>query len=203
MESNNKVILVGEIGEEFIFDHSSHGEDFYRSFLKIERKSGYTDKIPFVISKKIIDVRHNLIGLRVKIEGQFRSYNKYEGDKNILVLYVFVDMIKESEEDFQNVVELYGFICKYCNLRNVKTRDVSDVLLAVNRRNRKSDYIPCLAWNRNAQMASILDVGTRLSIKGRIQSREYIKRISEDEIQTKTAYEVSISELEVIDDEKI
>ena len=201
---NNKVRIVGEIVGQFEYSHEVFGENFYIGQLKIERTSGILDFIPIMVSERMVDVSADWKGIFVEVEGSFRSYNKKEEEKRKLLLSVFVIDFNQLENASynDNDVELDGYICKEVIYRKTPLgRDVSDLLIAVNRPYGKSDYIPCIAWGRNAVYSAELEVGTRIKLYGRIQSREYTKRISDTETKTKTAYEVSISKLEVVKDE--
>lgn len=195
---NNQVTLSGEIVSNFEFSHEVFGEEFYTSMLASERTSGQKDIIPVMVSERIVDTGADWIGRFVKVSGQFRSYNKHEENGNRLILSVFVTEFEEMpfSDNYSNHISIDGYICKQPNYRETPLgREIADILLAVNRPYGKSDYIPCICWGRNAVYASNLEVGTRLQIDGRIQSREYQKRISDDEFETRTAYEVSVSKL--------
>lgn len=207
----NQVTVSGKMVSEFSFSHEVYGEKFYIADLSVERMSGKCDIIPVMVSDRLIDTDANRIGGFLKISGQLRSYNKHEENKNRLILSVFAREFEEIEFEHEepgsgndeNNILLDGYICKKPSCRKTPLgREISDILLAVNRPYGKSDYIPCIAWGRNAVYASGLEVGTRLQIEGRIQSREYQKRISDDKYETRTAYEVSISILEVTEDEQ-
>lgn len=206
--SNNNVTLSGEIVNNFEFSHEVYGEGFYTAMLASERTSGQKDIIPIMVSDRLVDVKADWTGRFVKVSGQFRSYNKHEGEKNRLVLSVFVREFEEFEEmpfsdNYSNHISLDGYICKQPIYRKTPLgREIADILLAVNRPYGKSDYIPCIAWGRNAVYAGDLKVGARLQIDGRIQSKEYQKRISDNEYETRTAYEVSVGRLEVVEDEQ-
>lgn len=203
---NNKVTLSGEIVRNFEFSHEVFGEKFYTAMLVTERQSGQKDIIPIVVSDRLIDVKTDWIGRFVKVSGQFRSYNKHDGERNRLMLSVFVREFEDFEEmpfsdNSSNHISLDGYICKHPIYRKTPLgREIADILLAVNRPYGKSDYIPCIAWGRNARFAENLEVGTKLQIEGRIQSREYQKRIADEEYETRTAYEVSISKLTVVEE---
>lgn len=203
---NNQVTLSGEIVSNFEFSHEAFGEGFYTAELATERASGNKDIIPVMTSERLVDVRADWEGHFVKVSGQFQSYNKHEGEKNHLILSVFVREFEEFEEmpfsdNYSNHISLDGYICKPPIYRETPLgREIADILLAVNRPYGKSDYIPCIAWGRNARFAGSLKVGTRLHIEGRIQSREYQKRISETESETRVAYEVSISKMEIAEE---
>lgn len=201
---NNKVRIVGEIAGRFEYSHEVFGENFYIGQLKIERTSGVSDLIPITVSDRMVDVSADWNGIFVEVEGQFRSYNKKEEEKRKLLLSVFVRDFKQLENVSynDNDIELDGYICKETIYRKTPLgREVADLLIAVNRPYRKTDYVPCIAWGRNAVYSTELEVGTRIKLYGRIQSREYTKRISDTETETRRAYEVSISKLEVVKDE--
>lgn len=200
---NNKVRIVGEIVGQFEYSHEVFGENFYIGQLKIERTSGILDFIPITVSERMVDVSADWNGIFVEVEGSFRSYNKKDEEKRKLLLSVFVRDFNQLENASynDNDVELDGYICKETICRKTPLgREVADLLIAVNRPYGKSDYIPCIAWGRNAVYLAELEVGTHIKLCGRIQSREYTKRISDTETETKTAYEVSVSKLEVVTD---
>lgn len=204
---NNKVTLSGEIVSNFGFSHEVYGEGFYTAMLASERESTVKDIIPIMVSERLIDVKADWIGRFVKVSGQFRSYNKNENGRRHLKLLVFVREFEDitDERGFgledENLISLDGYICKEPKYRKTPLgREIADILLAVNRPYGKSDYIPCIAWGRNARFASGLEVGARLQIDGRIQSREYQKRISDDECETRTAYEVSVKKVKKVEE---
>ena len=198
---NNKVSVIGTIVSDFTFSHAVFGEGFYLLNLSVSRLSEQADVIPLMISERLIDVTRDYRGCTIEAIGQFRSYNRHEGSKNRLVLSVFVREVRFMEEftDYTktNQIFLDGYICKEPIYRKTPLgREIADLLVAVNRPYGKSDYIPCIAWGRNARYASGFAVGTRILIWGRVQSREYTKRLSETECEKRVAYEVSVSKLE-------
>ena len=198
---NNKVSVIGTIVSDFTFSHAVFGEGFYLLDLSVSRLSEQADVIPLMISERLIDVTRDYRGCTIEAIGQFRSYNRHEGSKNRLVLSVFVREVRFMEEftDYTktNQIFLDGYICKEPIYRKTPLgREIADLLVAVNRPYGKSDYIPCIAWGRNARYASGFAVGTRILIWGRVQSREYTKRLSETECEKRVAYEVSVSKLE-------
>ena len=198
---NNRVSVIGTIVSEFTFSHAVYGEGFYIVDLSVNRLSEQADVIPLMISERLIDVTKDLRGCTIEAIGQFRSYNRHEGLKNRLVLSVFVQEVQFMEEftDYTktNQIFLDGYICKEPIYRKTPLgREIADLLVAVNRPYGKSDYIPCISWGRNARFASGFTVGTRVLIWGRVQSREYTKKLSETECEKRTAYEVSVSKLE-------
>lgn len=198
---NNKVSVIGEIVSGFTFSHEVFGEGFYLVNVAISRLSEQSDTIPLMISERLIDIHEDYHGRTVEAIGQFRSYNRHEGLKNRLMLSVFVREINFLEEftDYTKTNQIYldGFICKSPIYRKTPLgREIADLLMAVNRPYGKSDYIPCIAWGRNARFASGFEVGTRIRVWGRVQSREYTKKVSEIECEKRVAYEVSISKME-------
>ena len=207
---NNQLVLIGKVTSEKRFSHEIYGEKFYIFDLSVPRLSGNADNIPITISERLLVEEDLKIGKNVIIEGQFRSYNSYENEKNRLVLTVFAKEIKfgnEDEEEFKpskenssNEVILDGFICKKPIYRKTPFgREIADVLLAVNRAYNKSDYIPCIAWGRNARFCENIPVGTEVRIIGRVQSRQYEKKYEDGTSEIRIAYEVSVASLEVID----
>ena len=201
--SNNQGAVIGTIEDEFVFNHEIYAEKFYTCTVRVPRLSGTSDDIRVMVSERLImDGEYN-VGDMVEVTGQFRSYNSYENGDNRLVLTVFAkDIMHYEEADNKNPNTLYlnGFICKEPVYRTTPFgREITDLLLAVNRSYNKSDYIPIIAWGRNARFAKNLNVGDNVKIWGRIQSRTYQKRISDEETITKTAYEVSTNRIELVD----
>ena len=208
---NNQLVLVGKVTSDKRFSHEIYGEKFYIFDLSVPRLSGNADIIPITISERLLVEEDLSIGKNIVIEGQFRSYNSYENNKNKLVLTVFAKEIKFSEnqeEDFvpskenaSNEVVLDGYICKKPIYRKTPFgREISDILLAVNRAYNKSDYIPCIAWGRNARFCENVPVGTEVRVIGRVQSRQYEKKYEDGTTEVKVAYEVSVASLEIIDE---
>lgn len=207
---NNQVSIVGEIVSDFTFSHEVYGEGFYMVDVAVSRLSNYADYIPLMVSERLIDTSCSYIGERVYVTGQFRSYNRHEETKNRLILSVFVreiqfvdDMWEFDEEEMKsNQIVLDGYVCKAPVYRKTPLgREIADLLIAVNRSYGKSDYIPCICWGRNARFATGFEIGTHVYITGRIQSREYVKKISETETQHRIAYEVSVSKIDELADE--
>ena len=201
--SNNQAAVIGTIEDEFVFNHEIYAEKFYTCTVRVPRLSGTSDDIRVMVSERLImDGEYN-VGDMVEVTGQFRSYNSYENGDNRLVLTVFAkDIMHYEEADNKNPNTLYlnGFICKEPVYRTTPFgHEITDLLLAVNRSYNKSDYIPIIAWGRNARFAKNLNVGDNVKIWGRIQSRTYQKRISDEETITKTAYEVSTNRIELVD----
>ena len=202
MEKNNKVYLRGTIVSEAVFSHEVYGEGFYELFVRVPRLSGQADILPVTISERIIRSNDLKEGSILCAEGQFRSYNKLENGRSRLMLTVFVrDIVEDVPGRNPNSILLGGYIGKPPIYRTTPfNREIADLLVAVNRAYNKSDYIPCIAWGRNARFVQNLKVGDRIALSGRIQSREYVKRLSETQSVTMTAYEVSVSKLAAFDD---
>lgn len=201
---NNQVTLMGEIVSEFSYSHEIFGEGFYMADLQVNRLSESADLIPLMVSERLLDMTQDYVGYKVAVYGQFRSYNRHEERKNKLVLSVFareIEFIDEvGESSKTNQIFLDGYICKEPIYRKTPLgREIADLLLAVNRPYGKSDYIPCICWGRNARFASSFEVGSRCEVWGRIQSREYMKKLSEEDIEKRIAYEVSVSKLDLVE----
>ena len=194
---NNRVRLSGYVESEPVFSHELYGEGFYELTLRVPRLSEQCDFIPVTVSERLMTNMDFSIGSRISVNGQFRSYNKIVENKSKLMLTVFVRDFFECEEgENPNEVELCGYICKPPVYRTTPfNREICDLLVAVNRAYNKSDYIPCIAWGRNARFVREIEVGHKLRIFGRIQSRQYVKKLSEDVAETRTAYELSISKI--------
>ena len=205
--SNNFIDIGGSIASEFAFSHEIYGEGFYRFDVEVNRLSGAGDILPVTISERIVDKDAMIVGQPVRINGQIRSYNNYiEADRrNKLVLTLFardIEFAVNHPEESPNDVFLDGYLCKPAIYRTTPFgREISDLLVAVNRSYNKSDYIPCIAWGRNARYAGKLDVGDRVRLWGRMQSRQYQKRLDTGDILEKTAYEVSVSKVEIVAEE--
>lgn len=201
--TNNQVKLAGMISSKFMFSHEYFGEGFYTFYLTVNRISGISDVIPITISERLIDVKEDYTGEYVYIYGQYRSYNKRGVGKNRLLLSVFATNIffAEDEKRFRdtNFILLTGFVCKQPTYRTTPLgREISDLLIAVNRPYARTDYIPCITWGRNARYSGHFDVGDIVTLEGRIQSREYSKKLDNGTYEIRTAYEVSVSRIEVI-----
>ena len=203
---NNQVTVMGEIISEFSYSHEIYGEGFYMVDVKVKRLSDSYDIIPVMVSERLLDTSADYTGMLICVNGQFRSYNSHEERKNKLVLSLFareIEFVDEVEESAKsNQIYLDGFICKEPVYRKTPLgREIADVLLAVNRPYGKSDYIPCICWGRNARYASNFKVGERCAIWGRIQSREYMKKLDEENVEKRVAFEVSVSKLELLQNE--
>ena len=205
---NNSVLISGKVTSQLEFSHEVYGEGFYNFMFEIPRLSNSSDLIPVTISERLITDNNIETGMVAEIEGQFRSYNSSENTGNKLKLYVFAREINFLE-DVENIkvtnqIFLNGFLCKKPIYRTTPFgREISDMLIAVNRPYNKSDYLPCISWGRNARFSEKLSVGENLKIWGRIQSREYQKKLSEDKVIKKVAYEVSVSKMELVKKEHI
>ena len=210
---NNYISLVGRVTGEKKFSHEIYGEKFYTFSISIPRLSGNADIIPITVSERLINDEMLAEGKKLLVKGQFRSYNGYENEKNKLILTVFAkDIIEVNEsenneeenskkEESLNEVILIGYICKKPVYRQTPFgREIADILLAVNRAYNKSDYIPTIAWGRNARFSQNLEVGTQVKVVGRVQSRQYEKKYEDGSSEMKVAYEVSLSSLELINE---
>ena len=211
---NNYLTLVGKVTGEKRFSHEIYGESFYVFNLEIPRLSGNSDIIPITVSERLIKEDTLQEGKKLLVKGQFRSYNSYENEKNRLILTVFAkdimeveDVVEDEENEMvkkdtiTNEVILIGYICKKPIYRQTPFgREISDILLAVNRAYNKSDYIPCIAWGRNARFCQNLEVGSQVKIVGRVQSRMYEKKHEDGTVENRVAYEVSVGSLEVIEE---
>ena len=202
---NNQVTIMGEVASEFTFSHEVFGEGFYMVDVLVRRLSNSDDRIPLMVSERLVDISKDYRGEYIMVNGQFRSYNRHEDQKNRLILSVFVRELFFVEEELDgaktNNILLDGYICKAPIYRKTPLgREIADILLAVNRPYGKSDYIPCICWGRNARFASSFEVGEHVQIYGRIQSREYVKKITDIDTEKRTAYEVSVSKLECVED---
>ena len=206
---NNHLVLVGKVTSDKKFSHEIYGEKFYIFDLEVPRLSGNADIIPITISERLLEKEDLEIDKKIIVEGHFRSYNSYQNERNKLVLTVFakdVKFIENQDEEIQaskdfvsNEVTLNGYICKKPIYRQTPFgREIADLLLAVNRAYNKSDYIPCIAWGRNARFCENIEVGTEVKVVGRVQSRTYEKKYEDGTSETKVAYEVSISSLEIV-----
>ena len=201
---NNQVSIVGEIVSDFVFSHEVFGEGFYMVDVSVKRLSSSADRIPVMISERLLDVTQDYKGEFIQITGQFRSYNRHEEKKNRLVLSVFareVSFVEEEDDKVKsNQIFLDGYICKPPIYRKTPLgREIADMLIAVNRPYGKSDYIPCISWGRNARFTSGFEVGGHVQVWGRIQSREYIKKLEGEVTERRTAYEVSVSKFEYLE----
>lgn len=208
---NNHLVLVGKVASEKTLSHEIYGEKFYSFNLEVPRLSEISDIIPVTISERLISEQELELGKKVVVEGQFRSYNGYENEKSRLILTVFAkeitfkpddEELEISKETVSNEVVLVGYVCKKPIYRQTPfKREIADVLLAVNRAYNKSDYIPCIAWGRNARFCQNMSVGTEVKVVGRVQSRGYEKKLEDGTVLNKVAYEVSVMSLEVLNEE--
>lgn len=199
---NNQVYLSGQIASEPVFSHEIMDEKFYDFTVSVKRLSGQEDVVPVTVSDRLMRERPFEIGDYVGLAGQFRSYNKIVDNHSKLVLKVFVRELCPYDEQTPNSIEIEGFVCKPPVYRTTPfKREICDLLIAVNRAYNKSDYIPAIAWGRNARYASGFLVGDKVRIAGRIQSRIYQKQLADGTSQERVAYEVSITSLNAqIDD---
>ena len=205
---NNHLVLRGKIVSDKSYSHEIYGEKFYVFNLEVIRLSSTVDIIPITISERLLTGLDLEIGKKVVVEGQFRSYNNYENERNRLILTVFAKEINEIEgeeekDEVTNEVILVGYVCKKPIYRQTPFgREIADVLLAVNRAYNKSDYIPSIAWGRNARFCQNMEVGTEVKITGRVQSRTYEKKHEDGTVETRVAYEVSVASMEVVNEDE-
>lgn len=200
---NNRVTVSGEIEKEFEFSHDVYGEGFYETTVSCMRLSGTIDHVPIMVSERLVDVKENWTGIYVRTRGQYRSYNKRVGsERTRLILNVFVTEFEQIDEpDDENEVFLDGYICKPPVYRKTPLgREIAEFLLAVNRSYNKSDYIPCIAWGRNARFVSELNSGDHVRVRGRVQSRGYVKKFDDGTFEERTAYEISARLIELVED---
>lgn len=203
-KKNNLITLSGKINTDYKFSHQMYGEDFYTFDMEVSRLSEALDILPVTISGRLIDEDLFEIGKDIEITGQIRSYNNVVNNRNHLVLTVFAKELNLNLDDGKNPnqVTLNGFICKPPVYRKTPFgREITDILLAVNRAYNKSDYIPCIIWGRNAKFANSLEVSDNIKIDGRMQSRIYQKKLENGEIIEKVAYEISVSKIEKVSSE--
>lgn len=205
---NNVVTISGKVSSETQFSHEVYGEGFYYFILDVPRLSESCDKIPVTVSERLVLDQKIEVDMYIEVEGQFRSYNSYDGVKNKLLLTVFAREINFLDDDKRknnpNQIFLNGFVCKKPVFRTTPFgREIADMLIAVNRPYFKADYLPCISWGRNARFCENLDVGTNIKIWGRIQSREYQKVTADGVTLKKTAYEVSVSKMEICSEDDV
>ncbi len=203
---NNKIYLEGKVTSELEFSHEMYGEGFYTFDLDVMRLSDSVDTLNITVSERLLNDIKLEVGVDIVLEGQLRSYNKFIDGSNKLILTVFARNIEPCIERSKNPNEIFldGYICKEPIYRTTPFgREIADVLLAVNRAYNKSDYIPTIAWGRNSRFCQTLNVGDNIKVWGRLQSREYQKKVSENEVVKKIAYEVSISKMERAHKEEI
>ena len=201
---NNQVTIVGTVDSEFTYSHEVFGEGFYMLEVVVSRLSHMEDRIPLMVSERLVDVKESCMGKIVEVHGQFRSYNKHEEGRNRLILSVFVREFsfvgEEGTLTRPNSIYLDGYICKPPVYRMTPLgREIADLLMAVNRPYGKSDYLPCICWGRNARFAGKFEVGTHINLWGRIQSRTYQKRLEDDVVEKRTAYEISVNKIECVE----
>ncbi|MGN1042547.1 MAG: single-stranded DNA-binding protein [Christensenellales bacterium] len=196
---NNVTTLCGEVVEEPKYSHQMYGEGFYESAIKVPRLSDQVDVIPFTVSERLLTDGAIAVGETVTLSGQLRSYNKLTDGKSKLLLTLFVRDVLENDPDRNpNVIDIVGYICKPPVYRTTPfKREICDLLLAVNRAYNKSDYLPCIAWGRNARFVKDVEVGSKVAINGRIQSRNYQKVLEDGTTETRVAYEVSVNRIEL------
>ncbi len=208
INENNIVTVGGIIVSEPEFSHEIYDEKFYKFNIEIKRLSESSDILPIIVSERLLDLDTLKLGKIVNVEGQFRSYNQINDGKSKLILSIFAKEITEKEDSQEGILTLNdatitGYICKTPIYRKTPLgRDICDILLAVNRTYKKSDYIPCILWGRNAKFCEKIPVGTRVKVSGRIQSRKYEKKYEDGTSKEMTAYEISVAKFSLIEEEK-
>ena len=192
----NKIELHGRAGACPVFSHANHGVEFYRFPLVVRRLSGVEDRIHVLVSGAQLEQCPGLGPEReVSVQGEVRTFNNREGTGSRLVISVFARALWLWEGEDENRLELTGTICKAPSLRTTPLgRTICDLILAVNRRYGRSDYLPCIAWGSLAHRCAEKNVGDRIGVTGRLQSRLYQKRLP-DQTQERTAFEVSVMSL--------
>lgn len=199
ISENNYVRLVGVMAGRPEYSHSSRGQDFYTFPLEVLRLSGNCDIINIIVRPEMLESLEIAERGKLCVCGQLRTFNNRRGEGAKLVITVFARELQLCDDDDSNLVELIGTLCKAPNLRCTPMgRDICDLMLAVNRHYGRSDYLPCICWGVRAREAAAWTVGTRVRLTGRIQSRRYIK-LSEAGSVEKTAYEVSVTEIEPVE----
>lgn len=201
--TNNMATVCGTVTEEPKYSHNMYGEGFYESSLCVPRLSDQTDTIPFTVSERLLTDGRIAAGNTVTLSGQLRSHNKYADGRSRLILTLFVrDVLENDETRNPNSIDLTGYLCKPPVYRMTPfKREICDLLLAVNRAYNKSDYLPCIAWGRNARFIKDVEVGTKISVNGRIQSRNYQKILEDGTAEQRTAFEVSINRIDLSEEE--
>lgn len=196
------VVLGGEVVEPFKFNHEIYGERFYSTSVRVPRESGVSDFVPVIVSERLINVNEDMVGRYVEIAGEFRSYSNRDKDNHKIILSVFPKAIKEVDKDYYiNGIVLDGTICKKKELKKMTSdREMTMLFIAIDRGYKKSDYIPCMLWGKHAYFAQTLEVGTRIKVTGRIQSRMFVKKFEDGSAENGVAYEVSCSTLHVLED---
>lgn len=195
MLDENRAVLTGTVLAGPEFSHKTYGESFYIITLGVTRKSGYEDCVPLMMSEKLMCGCDITAGEMITVEGQIRTYNRQYDGRNHLMIVIFAKSWEyvNADSEMENNVLLEGFVCKETVRRTSPLgRELCDIMLAVNRMYNKSDYIPCIAWGRNAIFAGELNVGDKIYIEGRLQSRKYRKYDENGMPMEKTAYEVSV-----------
>lgn len=203
---NNNIKIAGKVVVEPVFSHEIFEEKFYLFYIETKRLSDYTDKLPIIISERLYDISKIKIDEIFVINGQFRSYNQMINGRSKLVLSIFAKEIENTNNEdvlTQNEATFVGYICKEPIYRKTPLgREIADVLIAVNRSYKKSDYIPCILWGRNAKFCETLGVGTMVKLTGRLQSRGYEKKLEDGTVISKVAYEVSVAKFSVATNEE-
>lgn len=192
----NRAQLSGKVLAPLQYSHTAYDIDFFSGKLCCRRLSGKEDILPFLVPASMTELLHTG---EVLLRGQIRSYNEYSPEGTHLRLKLFVRQCVGQSVGDCNTVLLEGHICKKPVYRETPFgRQITDLLLAVNRAHGKSDYIPVIVWGKNAQFARELQVGQKIRAEGRFQSRSYEKQLSDGASEQRTAYEISASTIYLI-----
>lgn len=195
-DTTNTVEIIGLLQNGLYLSHEKMDEKFYAGTIKVKRLSGAEDLLPVTVPGRLYEQAKAIEDVPIQITGQLRTHNKIIDGKGRLFVTVFAQSVAEAKESTLNEVQLTGTICKLPTYRVTPFgREICDMMLAVNRGFGKSDYIPCITWGGNAQRAATLRIGDRITISGRVQSREYQKKLNADNSITRIAYEVSVFKL--------
>jgi len=198
----NRIVAAGVLTEEPVLSHEVMNEPFYAATLEVKRLSGAVDRIPLTLPGKLVPEGGFPLHTLLLVEGQVRSYNKIVEGAGRLMVTLFAQRVTEGGDETMNRVEIVGALCKPPVYRSTPFgREICDMMLAVTRAFGKSDYIPCIAWGRNAQYASRFAVGDKVCVSGRLQSREYQKLLENGEYLVRNAYEVSAFTIEAFEGE--
>ena len=192
--NKNEAFLRGRAAAAPRPSHSNHGVEYLTFPLEVERLSGAADTLNIVLPGAMAERCPIYPGRHYQVEGEVRSYNNRSGVGRRLVITLLARSVSPAPgRPCDNRLELAGTICKPPTFRRTPLgREICDLLLAVNRRYGRADYLPCIAWGSLARSCGTLEVGDALGLVGRLQSRVYHKVVAPDREEARTAYEVSI-----------
>ena len=195
----NRIALTGALDTLPEYSHTNHNRNFYRLTLCVERLSGAVDLLPVLAAEDVLNEADLFRGERIAITGQVRSFNNRAPEGRRLIISVYAETLTTTDQPAQNDVSLTGSVCKPPIYRRTPLgREICDVMLAVPRPYRRTDYIPCILWGKNTQEAADALPGAKLRVTGRLQSRDYVK-VVDGVSQTRTAYELSVTQAEFPD----